>query len=209
MAILLRFTSRGPILFKQERVGFKGSRFMCYKFRTMVVGAETKSHQAYLDNLVGSRAPMIKLDSKGDNRLIRGGWILRATGLDELPQVINILKGEMSVVGPRPCLQYEYEKYEPRQRERFNAVPGLTGLWQVSGKNRTTFDEMIDLDIRYSKTSSFLLDIWIILMTVPALAIQVSDTRKARNSQSRYSTTTINTLTADTGAKRSPQPITS
>jgi len=209
MAILLRLTSRGPILFKQERIGYKGSRFMCYKFRTMAVGADTRSHQAYLDNLVGSRAPMMKLDSKGDNRLIAGGWILRATGLDELPQVINILKGEMSVVGPRPCIQYEYEKYEPRQRERFNAVPGLTGLWQVSGKNRTTFEEMIDLDIRYSKTCSFWLDVRIILMTVPVLVMQVSETRKARNSRARYSTTTINTLSADTGAKRSPQPITS
>ncbi len=180
MAIALKLTSPGPILFRQERIGFKGSRFMCYKFRTMAVGADAKSHQAYYDNLVGSKAPMVKLDSKGDSRLIPGGWLLRATGLDELPQVINIFQGEMSLVGPRPCLQYEYDRYEPWHRDRFNSLPGLTGLWQVSGKNRTTFDEMIRLDIRYSEKRSLLLDLRIILMTAPALIMQVSDTHTAR-----------------------------
>jgi lipopolysaccharide/colanic/teichoic acid biosynthesis glycosyltransferase len=180
MAIALKLSSPGPVLFKQERVGYKGKRFKCYKFRTMAVGADTKGHQAHYDNLVGSKVPMVKLDSKGDSRLIPGGWLLRATGLDELPQIINIYQGEMSLVGPRPCLQYEYEKYEPWHRDRLNAVPGLTGLWQVSGKNRTTFDEMVRLDIRYSETRSFLLDLKIILMTAPALLVQVSDTHQAR-----------------------------
>jgi lipopolysaccharide/colanic/teichoic acid biosynthesis glycosyltransferase len=182
MAIYLRFVSRGPVLFKQERVGYKGSRFMCYKFRTMRAGADTKSHQAYLDNLMGSRAPMVKLDSKGDSRVIPGAWLLRATGLDELPQIINIYRREMSIVGPRPCIPYEYEKYDPAQKKRFDAVPGLTGLWQVSGKNRTTFEEMVALDIKYSVTNSFWLDIRIILKTVPALVTQVIDTRMARKS---------------------------
>jgi lipopolysaccharide/colanic/teichoic acid biosynthesis glycosyltransferase len=207
MAILLRLTSRGPILFMQERVGFKGSRFMCYKFRTMVVGAETKSHQAYLTDLLGSRAPMVKLDAKGDNRMIRGAWLLRATGLDELPQIINIFRGEMSVVGPRPCIPYEYDRYEPGQKERFNAVPGLTGLWQVSGKNRTTFAEMIDLDVRYSKKSSFWLDIRIILMTIPALIIQVSDTRRARKSKTMSLQTPAIPSAALQNVKRSPHPV--
>jgi lipopolysaccharide/colanic/teichoic acid biosynthesis glycosyltransferase len=180
MAIYLRFISRGPVLFKQERVGYNGSRFMCYKFRTMRAGADTKSHQAYLDNLMGSRTPMVKLDAKGDSRMIPGAWILRATGLDELPQVINIYRREMSIVGPRPCIPYEYEKYELAQRKRFDAVPGLTGLWQVSGKNRTTFEEMVALDIKYTVTSSFWLDVGIILKTVPALITQVIDTRMAR-----------------------------
>jgi lipopolysaccharide/colanic/teichoic acid biosynthesis glycosyltransferase len=210
MAVMFRFTSRGPIFFKQERVGYKGSRFMCYKFRTMMVGADTKSHQAYLDNLLGSRAPtpMIKLDSTGDKRVIKGAWILRATGLDELPQIINIFRREMSVVGPRPCIPYEYEKYEPSQKARFNAVPGLTGLWQVSGKNRTTFDEMIDFDITYSKSSSFWLDIRIILMTIPALVIQVAETRRARSTKSRRSITTVTTISAQPSSKGSAQPIT-
>jgi exopolysaccharide production protein ExoY len=210
MAIMFRFTSRGPIFFKQERVGFKGSKFMCYKFRTMTVGADTKSHQAYLDNLLGSRAPMpmVKLDAKGDARVIKGAWILRATGLDELPQVINIFRREMSIVGPRPCIPYEYDKYEAWQRERFEAVPGLTGLWQVSGKNRTTFDEMIELDIEYSKTSTFWLDVRIILMTIPALVTQVSDTRRARRAKSRHSITTVTTISPEPSSKRSAQPIT-
>jgi exopolysaccharide production protein ExoY len=184
-AVALRLTSPGPIFFRQERVGYKGTRFMCYKFRTMHVGADTKSHQAYLNGLQGSNAPMVKLDAQGDSRLITGGWLLRATGLDELPQVINVLRGEMSIVGPRPCILYEYEKYEPWQRKRFNAVPGLTGLWQVSGKNRTTFEEMVKLDIRYSETSSFWLDTRIILMTVPALIIQLGDTHRARRAKAR------------------------
>jgi len=150
---------------------------------------------------------MVKLDSKGDNRLIPGGWLLRATGLDELPQVINILRGEMSVVGPRPCLEYEYERYEPRQKERFNAVPGLTGLWQVSGKNRTSFGEMIDLDIHYSKASSFWLDVRIILMTVPALVIQVSDTRKARRAKAQSTQLSNTPFQSESRVKRNPQPI--
>lgn len=206
MAALQRFSTRGPVLFKQERVGYKGSHFICYKFRTMVVGAETKSHQAYLANLLTSTAPMVKLDSKGDKRLIPGGWLLRATGLDELPQIINVLKGEMSIVGPRPCLQYEYEKYEDWQRERFDAVPGLTGLWQVSGKNRTTFSEMIRLDIRYAQTSSFWLDVRIIAMTIPALVIQVMETRMSRKGQAEPARPARIHVQHAT-AKHKPQPV--
>lgn len=205
MALGLRLTSPGPILFKQERVGYKGLRFMCYKFRTMAVGADTKSHQAYYENLVGSKAPMVKLDSRGDKRLLPGGWLLRATGLDELPQIINVFQGEMSIVGPRPCLPYEYDRYEPWHRERFNAVPGLTGLWQVSGKNRTTFDEMVRLDIRYSESISLWLDLKIILMTVPALIVQVSDTRRARKSRGDPAGTQPGINSAGATSKRTPQ----
>jgi exopolysaccharide production protein ExoY len=183
MAILLKLTSPGPIFFRQERVGYKGSRFMCLKFRTMRVGADTKGHQAYLNTLQGTNAPMVKLDQIGDARLIPGGWLVRATGVDELPQVINVIRKEMSIVGPRPCVPYEFEKYEAWQRERFNAFPGLTGLWQVSGKNRTTFDEMMHLDIKYARTRAFWLDIRIILMTVPALLVQIADTQRARRTR--------------------------
>jgi lipopolysaccharide/colanic/teichoic acid biosynthesis glycosyltransferase len=164
-------------------VGYKGSRFMCYKFRTMVVNADSRSHQVYYDSLLNSSTSMVKLDAKGDSRLIPGAWLLRATGLDELPQIINVFRREMCIVGPRPCLPYEFEKYEAWQRERFNSVPGLTGLWQVSGKNRTSFEEMIRLDIRYSEARSPSLDLRIILMTVPALVVQVTDTRRARKSR--------------------------
>jgi exopolysaccharide production protein ExoY len=106
---------------------------------------------------------------------------LRTLGLDELPQLLNVLKGEMSLVGPRPCLPYEYEKYLPRHRERCGTLPGLTGLWQTSGKNRTTFEEMIDLDVHYAKHKSLLLDLKIMAMTIPALMGQASDVSQARN----------------------------
>jgi lipopolysaccharide/colanic/teichoic acid biosynthesis glycosyltransferase len=177
IAALIRIVSPGPVLFKQERVGLRGSRFMCFKFRTMVVGADTAVHQGHLTQLMNSDAPMEKMDAKGDPRVIRFGALLRASGLDELPQLLNVLRGEMSLVGPRPCLPYEYDNYLPWQRERFSALPGLTGLWQVSGKNRTTFTEMINLDIFYSKNQTFWLDILIILKTLPALVVQIMDSR--------------------------------
>ncbi|HEY4301493.1 MAG TPA: sugar transferase, partial [Candidatus Didemnitutus sp.] len=161
-------------------VGYMGRRFKIYKFRTMKVGADTAGHQAYFKELVGTNAPMQKLDVKGDVRLIPLGWLLRASGLDELPQLINVILGDMSIVGPRPCLPPEYDLYLPWQRERFTTMPGLTGLWQVSGKNRTTFDEMIRLDIRYAKTKSLSLDLQIMVRTPIALVRQLSDTRVSR-----------------------------
>ena len=180
VALLIRSVSDGPILFRQERVGLRGRRFMCFKFRTMFVNAETTAHQGHLQQLMNSNAPMTKMDSKGDPRIIPFGVLLRASGLDELPQLINVLRGEMSLVGPRPCIPYEYERYQPWQRERFNTVPGLTGLWQVSGKNKTTFTEMIQLDIKYAREKSLWWDLKIILMTVPALVIQMLESRQAR-----------------------------
>ncbi len=180
VAWVLKIVSPGPVLFVQERVGYRGSRFMCYKFRTMFMGADTGCHQAHIDHLLSSKEAMVKLDEKGDSRMIPGSWLLRTTGLDELPQIINVFKGDMCIVGPRPCLPYEYEMYQPWQRERFNSMPGITGLWQVSGKNRTTFDEMIRLDVSYALSSTPLLDLWIIAKTVPALVIQVSDMFRAK-----------------------------
>lgn len=179
-ALVIKLGSRGPVLFRQERVGFRGSRFVCLKFRTMKPNAETTSHENHVKELIQGSAPMTKLDSRKDPRLIPFGSMLRSTGLDELPQLINVLRGEMSIVGPRPCLPYEYELYEPWQRRRFDVVPGLTGLWQVSGKNRTTFNEMINLDIEYSERSSFWMDLKIILLTVPALLRQCVDIGRAK-----------------------------
>jgi lipopolysaccharide/colanic/teichoic acid biosynthesis glycosyltransferase len=173
-------SSRGAMFFRQERVGYMGRRFTLFKFRTMHAGADTAIHRTHVANLVRSQAPLRKMDCAGDARLVPFGWIMRATGLDELPQIINVLRGEMSIVGPRPCIPYEYEQYAPWHRARFNAVPGLTGLWQVSGKNRTTFDEMIRLDIRYCETRSLGQDIRIIALTLPALWIEVLDTRSGR-----------------------------
>jgi lipopolysaccharide/colanic/teichoic acid biosynthesis glycosyltransferase len=130
-----------------------------------------------------SDAPMVKMDATGDSRIIPVGKLLRSSGLDELPQLINVLKGEMSLVGPRPCLPYEAEKYLPWQQKRFDAAPGLTGLWQVSGKNRTTFTRMMQLDIEYAQTKSLWLDLKIIFKTVPALLVQMSDMRQKKKAR--------------------------
>jgi len=111
IAMITKVSSPGPVLFKQSRIGLGGKQFLCYKFRTMKMNADTTEHRAYLNQLIGSNAPMVKMDAKRDSRLIPGGWLLRATGLDELPQIINVLRGEMSLVGPRPCIPYEYENY--------------------------------------------------------------------------------------------------
>ena len=182
-ALLVMCGSRGPVMFRQRRVGYKGRQFTCYKFRTMHVDADTGLHREHAGRLIKSEAPMTKLDARSDPRLIPLGAALRATGLDELPQLINVVRGEMSIVGPRPCIPYEYELYEPWHRRRFDAVPGLTGLWQVSGKNRTTFDQMIRLDIEYSERSSLWLDLKIILKTLPALCIQCADVQAEKRKQ--------------------------
>lgn len=180
IGLIIRTVSAGPVLFKQERVGYRGRRFMCLKFRTMYCGAETTSHQGHLQQLMNSDAPMTKMDIKGDSRIIPLGRLMRSSGLDELPQLVNVLMGDMSLVGPRPCLAYEAALYLPWQIERFNALPGLTGLWQVSGKNRTTFTRMIQLDIEYARTKSLALDLKIILKTFPALLLQIWDSRLQR-----------------------------
>jgi len=120
-----------------------------------------------------SDKPMVKLDANGDARLVPFGLTIRSLGLDELPQLINVLRGEMSLVGPRPCISYEFEQYLPRHRRRCDTLPGLTGLWQVKGKNRMTFEQMIDLDLEYVRKKSVFLDLWIIFMTIPAILVQV------------------------------------
>lgn len=196
VALIIRMVSKGTILFQQERVGYLGGKFMCFKFRTMFVGSDTVSHQKHLHQLINSDAPMTKMEAQGDMRIILFGRCLRSSGLDELPQLINVLNGEMSLVGPRPCLPYECEIYLPWQRERFNAVPGLTGLWQVSGKNRTTFAQMMRLDIHYARNKSLFLDLKIILKTIPALMIQMWDMRKKKKSLSRTFKSTTFSKTA-------------
>ena len=182
IALLIKLVSRGPALFRQKRVGLNGQTFMCLKFRTMKVNADTGVHRNYLHELIGSDAPMKKMDVKGDSRLIPLGALLRATGLDELPQLINVLRGEMSLVGPRPCVPYEAEKYSDWHKRRFEALPGLTGWWQVCGKNNTSFNEMIQMDVWYAENQSLWLDLKIILFTVPALLSQVLEVRQTNRS---------------------------
>ena len=183
VALIIKIGSHGPIFFRQSRVGHRGREFTCFKFRTMKTNAETDSHREHTRQLIQSRNPMQKLDARKDPRLIPLGRVIRAGGLDELPQLLNVLRGEMSLVGPRPCLPYEYEMYEPWQRRRFEAVPGLTGLWQVSGKNRTTFDEMIRLDIDYAEHLSLWLDVKILAKTPATLWDQCCDLRAVKGPQ--------------------------
>lgn len=189
VALIVKLGSPGPVFFKQKRVGYKGRHFVCYKFRTMSVNAETESHRRYTQELIKSQARMVKLDERKDPRLVPLGSVLRATGLDELPQLFNVLKGDMSLVGPRPCIPYECEAYEPWHWQRFNAAPGLTGLWQVSGKNRTTFEQMVRLDIEYARRKSFWLDVKIVFKTLPALWRQYNDLQAAKRPQPAHTVT--------------------
>jgi lipopolysaccharide/colanic/teichoic acid biosynthesis glycosyltransferase len=177
MTVFMKIVSPGPVFFYQERVGYQGRRFMILKFRTMKVGADASVHRAHSAELIRTNNPWTKMDHHGDTRLILGGRWIRAMGLDEVPQLLNVLRGDMSLIGPRPCVPYEYENFLPWQRERFSTVPGMTGLWQVSGKNRTTFEEMIRLDIHYAYHRSWWLDVKIVLLTPFALVQQTLDSR--------------------------------
>ncbi|HAK95859.1 MAG TPA: UDP-phosphate galactose phosphotransferase [Planctomycetes bacterium] len=179
---LIKSVSTGPVFFKQERCGYLGKPFMCWKFRTMHADNREKLHQEHLAQLMKADRPMTKLDSRGDPRIIPMGRLLRKTCIDELPQLINVLRGEMSLIGPRPCVRYEATDYLPWQKKRFDAVPGMTGLWQVSGKNKTTFKQMIRWDITYARRISFLGDVGILLKTFPTIVGLVAESvvRKLR-----------------------------
>lgn len=176
IAILIKLDSRGPVFYKQERVGMDGRIFLFYKFRTMHTGADDRAHRDYQrkyiaghpeTNLGDDQRPIYKLPR--DERITRFGKFLRRLSLDELPQLFNVLRGDMSVVGPRPPIPYEVEVYELWHRRRLEMKPGVTGLWQVSGRNRLSFDEMVRLDLFYIENWSLLLDLKIILRTLPVM----------------------------------------
>ena len=176
IALLIKLDSRGPVFYKQERVGMDGRVFLFYKFRTMRAGADDARHrefqQRYIkglpdSNLGDHNRPAYKL--RADERVTRLGMILRKASLDELPQLFNVLRGDMSVVGPRPPIPYEVESYELWHRKRLDMKPGITGLWQVSGRNRLPFDEMVRMDLYYIENWSLLLDLKIILQTLPVM----------------------------------------
>src|SRR5256886_2932567 len=179
LMLVTRLASPGPIFYRQKRVGFGGRQFLIWKFRTMKLSAETQTHEHYFQELMRVDRPMTKLDAYGDPRLAPFGRILRASGLDELPQIFNVLRGEMSLVGPRPCTPNEFAHYEPWQRERVNGLPGLTGYWQVNGKNKTTFNQMIAMDLFYLKNVSILLDLKIMLKTGAVIAGQLFGSQPA------------------------------
>jgi lipopolysaccharide/colanic/teichoic acid biosynthesis glycosyltransferase len=175
VALFVKIASPGPVFHRQVRIGYRGKPFTFWKFRTMHVNNNAEKHRRYLSCLIENDSPMTKMDEKEDNRIIPFGKFLRYTCLDELPQLFNVLLGDMSLVGPRPCLPYEAEKYLHWHTRRFDTMPGMTGLWQVSGKNRTTFKEMIRFDIFYSRKMSLGLDTKILLLTWPAILGMVSE----------------------------------
>jgi lipopolysaccharide/colanic/teichoic acid biosynthesis glycosyltransferase len=175
LALFIKAVSPGPVFFAQRRVGLGGKPFTCLKFRTMHNGSDATAHQSLTAHLVQGDRVMTKLDHTDDPRIVRGGRWIRKSGLDELPQLFNILLGHMSLVGPRPCIPYEFEKYCHCKRQRVCVTPGLTGLWQVSGKNGTTYDEMVQMDIRYAQTITPLTDLKIVLRTIPAVLSQIRE----------------------------------
>lgn len=152
----------GPILYKQERIGLNGRPFMMWKFRSMVVGAHAMKDELLADN--DSDGPIFKI--KNDPRITKIGQWIRKHSLDEIPQFFNILKGDMSLVGPRPALPEEVAAYSQRDQARLKVMPGLTGLWQVSGRSNLTYDEMINLDLDYVNHHGFWVDLKIMLVTV-------------------------------------------
>ena len=165
IAIAIKVTSRGPIVFKQVRVGEGGRHFWCYKFRSMCADAEDRKKE--LMHLNEASGPVFKI--KRDPRITRIGALLRKTSLDELPQLFNVLKGDMSLVGPRPPIPSEVALYGPRERGRLAVRPGLTCIWQVSGRSNVSFDHWVELDLLYIDTMSLGTDIRILFQTIPAV----------------------------------------
>ena len=170
ISLYIKIVSSGPVIFKQVRIGKNGRRFMMFKFRTMHVHADSRIHESHAIHLIRENRSMEKLDEGKDSRVIPFGGLLRASGLDELPQIVNVFRGEMRIVGPRPCLPCEYAFYDESQQLRFSVEPGITGLWQVSGKNRLTFKQMIGLDEAYIRSRSIWLDFKILVRT-PAILL--------------------------------------
>jgi lipopolysaccharide/colanic/teichoic acid biosynthesis glycosyltransferase/nitrate reductase NapAB chaperone NapD len=180
IASAIKFSSNGPVFFRQQRVGQYGAPFVFLKFRSMSVDNDCRIHRDYVTALINGRAErkspsgtnqgVYKLTR--DPRVTRIGALLRRTSLDELPQLYNVLKGEMSLVGPRPAIPYEVEAYEPWHRRRvLEAKPGLTGLWQVTGRSSVTFDDMVRLDVRYAMSRSLWLDLMILMQTPRAVMV--------------------------------------
>lgn len=162
IAIAIKSESKGKVIFVQERIGYRGEKFKMYKFRSMVSNAEELKIKLLDKNEMGG--PMFKM--KDDPRVTKVGKFIRKTSIDELPQIFNVIKGEMSLVGPRPSLPNEVEKFDDWMLDRLSVKPGLTCFWQVSGRNDISFDEWMKLDIKYVKERNLFLDIKLILKTL-------------------------------------------
>jgi lipopolysaccharide/colanic/teichoic acid biosynthesis glycosyltransferase len=182
IAFAIKLTSKGPVIFEQERLGQFGTKFKCLKFRTMYTDNDPKIHREYVQNFIAGQAKVANSNGNqpivykltNDPRVTPVGRFLRKTSLDEFPQFWNVLLGEMSLVGPRPPVTYEFAMYDHWHRRRvLELKPGVTGLWQVNGRSRTCFDDMVRLDLRYSQTWSLWLDFKILLAT--PLAVVAGD----------------------------------
>jgi lipopolysaccharide/colanic/teichoic acid biosynthesis glycosyltransferase len=173
IVLAIRLDSTGPAIFRQRRVGKDMKEFELYKFRTMKTGADIEPHRAYVRSLLSSDqrqseyGTLYKLSV--DDRVTRAGRFLRSWSLDELPQLVNVLRGEMSLVGPRPVIPYEVEQYPESYLPRFSVNPGLTGLWQVSGRNERTYHEMVCADVEYAERRTVWLDLKILWKTIPVV----------------------------------------
>ncbi|MEW6754413.1 MAG: sugar transferase [Candidatus Latescibacterota bacterium] len=187
IAALIKLDTPGPVFFVQQRMGcrlrrrggravWETRRFGCLKFRSMVHNADQSLHQAHIKAFVegrlqpgngAERGASVKL--RGDRRITRVGGILRRTSLDELPQLLNVLAGDMSLVGPRPVPLYEVAEYQPGHYGRLTSLPGITGLWQTTGRAQVSFDEMIELDLQYIRRRSLWQDLRLLALTVPAV----------------------------------------
>lgn len=168
LALLIKVTSRGPVFFKQERLGLRGKPFTCLKFRTMLSNTDLSVHREFVRRITSGTPDQtgpVVYKMTADPRITRIGRFLRRTSLDELPQFINVFRGEMSLVGPRPPVPYEYECYDDWHKLRLSCKPGITGLWQVSGGSHTSFDGMVELDLEYIKHQSLAQDLKILLKT--------------------------------------------
>ncbi|MFI5273094.1 MAG: sugar transferase [Ktedonobacterales bacterium] len=176
VALAIRLDSPGPVFYRQKRVGLDGVEFKMLKFRSMFVNNDDAIHRQAISRFMSGevldesgKGPAYKLS--GDPRITRVGRFIRKTSLDELPQFINVLRGEMSLVGPRPPLAYEVALYRPHDLLRLAGKPGVTGPWQVYGRSRVTFDEMVDMDIAYLQRQSVLEDLKLIVLTVPVMLL--------------------------------------
>jgi len=176
VTLLVKLTSRGPVLFVQKRVGRNGKSFSFYKFRSMYNNGRDKTHREFMEQVIKNGNGHTRKNGNGtvykmekDPRITPVGRVIRRFSIDELPQLFNVIKGDMSLIGPRPAVPYEVKMYEERHRRRLTALPGITGLWQVSGRNRLSFEEMVELDIHYIENWSVGLDVRIFFRTIAAV----------------------------------------
>jgi lipopolysaccharide/colanic/teichoic acid biosynthesis glycosyltransferase len=172
VALAVRLDTSGPALFRQRRVGRHGREFTLLKFRSMVVDSAPDLHRRYIEQLALEGPGRFEGELRkltADPRVTRFGGLLRRSSIDELPQLLNVLVGHMSLVGPRPAVAYELEHYELHHFERFRVRPGITGLWQVSGRGRLGLREMLDLDVEYARTHGLILDLKVLVKTPKAV----------------------------------------